>query len=180
MKNSFSKFRLVLALFMSVALFSSCSKDDEDDKPQENYYVVDGSKVKITTNMFWYTSPMDGSKYLRLISPIEGQDNPDLLKIYLQEGVDGDIEGTYTWNGTDKPEGTYDAGYTSDYEGMSYDWTSIGKTGSGKLTVKKDGDKYSFIGTITLSVGSWDWSTGDFNETGTKELELSYIGVIIE
>ena len=181
MKNLFSNTKLVLALFMSVALFStSCDKDDDEPKAQENYYIVDGNKVAITTDMFWYTSPMGGDPYLRLISPVEGQENPDLLKLYLKTGVDGNIEATYTWDGAKTEEDTYDAGYTADYAGMAYEWTAIGKTGSDKLTVKKEGDKYSFIGNIKLSVGSYDWSTGEFNETGVKDLELSYIGVILE
>ncbi|MCK5905939.1 MAG: hypothetical protein KAG37_00030 [Flavobacteriales bacterium] len=181
MKNLFSNTKLVLALFMSVALFStSCNKDDDDPKPQENYYIVDGNKIAITTDMFWYTSPMGGDPYLRLISEVDGQDNPDLLKIYLKTGVDGNLEATFTWDGTQSEEDTYDAGYSANYAGMSYDWTAIGKTGSDKLTVKKEGDKYSFIGKIKLSVGKYDWSTGEFNETGEKELELSYIGALLE
>ena len=181
MKNLFSNTKLVLALFMSVALFStSCNKDDDEPKPQEVFFEIDGEKIDIPNSMYWYTSPMGGDPYLRLKLPRDGQDNPDLFKLYLSTGVSGDIVGTFSWDGGDAPSGTYNHGYTANNEGFNYDWTSIGKTGSGTITVKKEGDKYSIVGSMILSVGSYDWSTGVFTETSTKDIKISYNDVLIE
>jgi hypothetical protein len=62
---------------------------------------------------------------------------------------------------------------------MSYSWTAIGKTGSGDLVITMvDAGVYKVEGEFVLSIGSYDFSTGDFTETATATLTLSYVGGI--
>ena len=158
--------------------FYSCDKDD-DPVPHDNHYMLDDVKHAITSDMFWYQSPMGGDPYLRLKTPENATDTvPDLLKLYPNKGLN-ELPGSYTWN-SDKPAGSYDVGYTADYAGMSYEWTAIGKTGSGDLVIEEtETGVYKITGTMILSVGTFDWSTGDFTETSTKTLKLNYLGVLI-
>lgn len=138
-------------------------------------YTLDGTEFVIDSEIFWYQSGMGGEPYLRLLTPVAGQDNPDLLKLYPNKGL-GELPGTYTWDDA-KPEDSYDLGYTADYAGMAYKWTSIGKTGSGDLVITDLGNNvYKFEGEMVLSVGSWDFSTGEFTETSTSNISLDYIG----
>ncbi|MEN8157220.1 MAG: PKD domain-containing protein [Bacteroidota bacterium] len=141
-----------------------------------NAYTLDGTEFVIDSDIFWYQSSMGGGDpYLRLLTPVAGQESPDLLKLYPNIGL-GELPGTYTWD-VETPEGSYDLGYTADYAGMSYKWTSIGKTGSGDLVITDLGsDLYKFEAEMVLSVGSWDFSTGEFTETGTSNLSLDYVG----
>jgi PKD repeat protein len=143
-----------------------------------NVYTLDDVQYDITTDMFWYQSAMPGSSaYIRLLTDVSGQDNPDLLKLYPNKGLN-ELPGTYTWD-AENPEGTYDFGYTANYAGMAYDWTAIGKTGSQNLVVTElESGIYKIEMTGILSVGSYDFSTGEFTETGTKDLELFYLGAI--
>ena len=142
-----------------------------------NYYTLDGTEYIIDSEMFWYTSPMGGNPYIRLLTAVAGQDNPELLKIYPNKGL-GELPGTYTWDG-DNPAGTYDVGYTANYAGMSYDWTAIGKTGSGDLVITElASGVYKFEATLILSVGNFDFGTGEFIEESTANLVLEYIGGI--
>ena len=142
-----------------------------------NYYMVDDTEFAITTEFFWYTAGMGGDPYLRLLTAVAGQDNPDLIKLYPNKGL-ADLAQTYTWN-ADGSVGTYDHGYTADYAGMSYDWTAIGKTGSSDLVIEEiETDVYKITGDMILSVGTWDFTTGEFTETSTATLKISYIGGI--
>ena len=146
---------------------------------RDNHYMLDAVKIVITDNapFFWYQSSMGGDPYLRCISVVTGQDNPDLIKLYPNKGL-GDLAQTYTWDSAN-PVGTYNHGYTANYAGMAYDWTAIGKTGSGDLVIEKvDTDIYKIAGTMILSVGSYDWGTGVFTETSTKNLTIDYVGAI--
>jgi len=144
----------------------------------DNKYILDGEEFTIDSEMFWYQSGGMGGPpvtYIRLLTTVPGQDNPDLLKLYPNMGL-GELPGTYTWD-SENPAGTYDAGYTANYAGMSYDWTAIGKTGSGDLVITElDDGVYHFEAEIVLSVGDFDFQTGDFIETGTSNLALDYIG----
>lgn len=145
----------------------------------DNHYMLDNTKIAITDDapFFWYQSSMGGDPYLRCISAVAGQDNPDLIKLYPNKGL-GDLPRTYTWS-ADGGEGTYDHGYTANYAGMEYDWTSIGKTGSSDLVIEElVTGVYKITGDMILSVGTYDWSTGEFTETGTKTLTLNYVGGI--
>ena len=146
----------------------------------DNNYMLDNVKYDITTDFFWYQSSMPGSTpYLRLISDMPSQDTvQDLLKLYPNMGIE-ELPQTYTWNDT-TPVGTYDLGYTADYDGtFNYEWTAIGKTGSSDLVIEEvDTDLYKITGDMILSVGAYDWSTGEFTETSTKTLKLNYIGAI--
>ncbi len=147
----------------------------------DNHYMLDDTKYSITSDVFWYQSSMGGDPYLRLLTPVDGQDNPDLLKLYPNKGL-GDLAGTYTWEsmyGDNFTEGNYDQGYTADYAGMAYAWTSIGKTGSSDLVIQEvETGVYKITGDMILSVGTWDWETGEFTETGTKNLTINYVGAI--
>lgn len=142
-----------------------------------NYYTLDGTEFIIDSDMFWYTSPMGGDPYIRLLTSVPGQDNPELLKLYPNKGLD-ELPNTYTWD-SEKPPGTYDAGYTANYAGFSYDWTAIGKTGSGDLVITElDVEVYKFEAEVVLSVGDFDYGTGQFIEESTSNLVLEYIGGI--
>ena len=142
-----------------------------------NYYTLDGTEFVFDSEMFWYTSPMGGDPYIRLLTTVPGQVNPDLLKLYPNKGLD-ELPGTYTWD-SDNPVGTYDAGYTANYAGFSYDWTAIGKTGSGNLVITELVDGiYLFEAEAVLSVGDFDWNTGQFIEESTSNIKLEYRGAI--
>ena len=174
MKKTF-KFLMIAVLI--AAFFASCS-DDDPVKKHVNTITLDGVEMTVDSTMFWYQSSMGGDPYLRLIFHVEGQDNPDLLKLYPNKGL-GELPGTYTFDNVDYAVGTYDAGYTANYAGMAYDWTAIAKTGTGSLVIEElSTGEYSFKATIVLSVGTYDWSTGDFTETETKNLTLDYIGEV--
>ena len=141
-------------------------------------YTMDGTEFIIDDDIFWYVSPMGGDPYLRLLTTVAGQDNPDLLKLYPNKGL-GELPGTYTWDGDENPAGTYDHGYTADYAGLAYEWTAIGKTGSGDLVITElESGIYMFQGEMVLSIGAFDWSTGEFTETSTANLSLDYVGGI--
>ena len=143
----------------------------------DNHYMLDDTKFAITADFFWYQSSMGGDPYLRLLTPVSGQDNPDLLKLYPNKGL-GDLVRTYAWS-DEGGEGTYDQGYTANYAGMAYDWTAIGKTGSSDLVIQEvETDVYKITGEMILSVGTYDWETGEFTETSTKTLVLNYVGAI--
>ncbi|RLD78327.1 MAG: hypothetical protein DRJ10_10530 [Bacteroidetes bacterium] len=146
----------------------------------DNHYMLGDTKIAIADDapFFWYQSSMGGDPYLRCISAVPGQDNPDLIKLYPKKGL-GELPGTYTWN-DDGSEGTYNHGYTANYAGMAYDWTAIGKTGSGDLVIEEvETGVYRITGDMILSVGSYDWSTGVFTETSTETISINYIGVIL-
>jgi len=145
--------------------------------PPDNHYMLNDTNFAITADFFWYQSSMGGDPYLRLLTPVDGQDNPDLLKLYPNKGL-GDLAQTYTWS-ADGGEGTYDQGYTANYAGMAYDWTAIGKTGSSDLVIEEvETGVYKINGDMILSVGYYDWDTGEFTETSTKTLTINYVGAI--
>ncbi len=148
----------------------------------DNHYMLDDTRIDITEDIFWYQSSMGGDPYFRLLTPVDGQENPDLLKLYPNKGL-GELPGTYTWliksDTVNDHVGTYDHGYTANYAGMAYDWTAIGKIGSSDLLIEElETDVYRFYGVLTLSVGAYDWTTGEFTETSVKTLTLSYVGAI--
>ncbi len=140
-----------------------------------NHYLLDDEVIEITTDFFWYSAM--GSTYLRLLTEIEGQDNPDLIKLYPSMGL-GELPGTYTWDNDTKPEGTYNYGYTANYAGMSWDWTGVSKAGSSDLTiVETETGIYKITGTMTISAGNYD-AEWNFVEESTKILTISYKGAI--
>lgn len=143
-----------------------------------NYYTLKGTEYIIDSEMFWYQAPQGGDPYIRLLTTISGQANPELLKLYPNKGL-GELPGTYTWN-SEKPVGTYDAGYTFNYAGMVYDSTAVGKEGSGDLVITElDDGVYSFEVEVVLSIGDYDWGgTYEFIETSTANFTLEYIGGI--
>lgn len=147
-----------------------------------NFYTLGDVQFDITTDMFWYQSSMPGStSYIRLLTDVSGQDNPDLLKLYPNKGVN-DLPGTYTWDAA-KPEGSYDLGYTADYAGMQYGWTSIGTTGSQNLVVTELATGiYKVEMTGVLELGDYDYASGGAwvpkDPAETRNIELFYIGEI--
>ena len=143
-----------------------------------NYYSINGTEYTIDSEMFWYTAPMGGDPYIRLLTTVTGQDNPDLLKLYPNKGL-GDLPNTYTWD-PENPAGTYEWGYTFNYAGMAYDSTGIGKTGSGDLVITElDDGVYKFEADMVLSIGDYDWGgTYEFIETSAADVKLDYIGGI--
>lgn len=166
---------LFAAAILAITLVSC---EDEEPVVIDNHYMLDDVKYEIDSVMFWYQSGMGGDPYIRLITNVAEQANPDLLKLYPNMGL-STLPGTYTWDGDEAPADTYDVGYTANYQGMQYDWTAIGKTGSEDLVIAEDEPGvYHVTGTMILSVGSYDFSTGDFTETGTKDLTIDYTGAI--
>ena len=175
-------------IFMTSGTFTVtlvATNDDGDKETSQtitvndvyNFYTLDGTEFVIDSDMFWYTSPMGGDPYIRLLTPVAGQDNPDLLKLYPNKGL-GELPGTYSWD-TENPAGTYDVGYTANYAGFNYEWTAIGKTGSGDLVIiELATGVYKFEATAVLSVGDYDFNTGGFIEESTSNLVLEYIGGI--
>jgi hypothetical protein len=107
------------------------------------------------------------------------------MKLYPNKGL-GDLSRVYPWEakefGVPTTIGTYDVGYTGDYDGtINFGWAAIGKTGSADLTIElleSDPEVYRISGDMVLSVGYFDWSTGTFIEESTETLKLSYIGEI--
>lgn len=151
-------------------------------------YMLGDVEYDITTDFFWYQSSAGGDPYLRLISDVPGQDTiADLLKLYPNMGL-GELEQVYFWEakdlfGTPTTVGSYDLGYTADYDGtLTYDWTAVGKTGSSDLAIElvdMDNGIYKISGDMILSVGYYDWAAGGiFVETSTEDLVLSYVGPI--
>lgn len=151
----------------------------------DNHYMLEDIKHSITTSFFWYSSM--GNVYLRLLTDVDGQDNPDLIKLFPNKGLD-ELPRTYTWlegGGFMAPipteTGTYDLGYTADYAGMTYEWSAVGKTGSGDLVIEEvETGVYRITGEMILSVGYYDYATEEFIETSTETLSINYIGPIIE
>lgn len=147
-----------------------------------NVYTLGDVQFDIASDFFWYQAAMPGSSaYIRLLTDVNGQDNPDLLKLYPNKGLN-ELPGTYTWDAA-KPEGTYDFGYTSDYAGMSYEWTAIGTTGSQNLVITEVATGiYKIELSGILELGYYDfandgvWVPNDPAET--KDVELFYIGAI--
>ena len=70
------------------------TKDVTVNEPH-NYYTIWVTEYVIDSIMFWYTSPRGGDSYIRLLTIVSGQDNPDLLKIYPNKGLD-ELPDTYT------------------------------------------------------------------------------------
>lgn len=151
-----------------------------------NMYVLDGTEVPITTTAFWFLPPNGDNpqRYIRMLVPISGQDNPDLIKLYPIAGADP-LEGTYTWADTGDPR-TYDAGMTKDYAGFNYEWTTNGDMGD-DMEIKliysdlnnTDNNVYDIMLTsYTLDYGQWNFATFEWISEGTKELEVYYRGKI--
>lgn len=145
-----------------------------------NYYTLGGKEFIIGSEMFWFQADMGGDPYIRLLTTVSGQDNPDLLKLYPNKGL-GELPGTYTWD-SENPAGTYDFGYTFNYVvgTINYDSTAVGKTGSGNLVITElDDGVYLFESEGILSIGDYDWGgTYEFIETSTADIKLEYIGGI--
>ncbi|MFH0756186.1 MAG: PKD domain-containing protein [Bacteroidota bacterium] len=143
-----------------------------------NHYVLDGTTYTIDDEMFWYQSGMGGDPYLRLLTTIPGQDNPDLLKLYPNMGLN-ELPGTYTWDNSDTPPaGTYDVGYTAGYAGMAWDWIGLGKTGSGNLVITEMiAGIYKIEGAMLMSMGNYN-DDYEFVETSSGPLTLEYVGAI--
>jgi len=146
-------------------------------------YMLGDVEFDITEDFFWYQAPQGGDPYLRLLTPIDGQDNPDLIKLYPNQGL-GELEQEYFWEakdlfGTPTSAGSYDVGYTANYAGFEYDWTAIGKSGSSDLEIEMVAtDIYRITGNMILSIGNYDFSTGEFIEDSTSTMVLKYVGPI--
>lgn len=149
----------------------------------ENYYMLGSDKFVVDSSLFWYASSQGGDPYIRLLTPVTGQDNPDLLKIFVNKGLH-DLPGTYTWMSTSMMGSSpdvdqYDMGYTANYAGMSYDYTTDGNTAGNDLVVTELADGvYQIEGQVTLNTGNWNFATMEFESLGEVTLQLHYIGDI--
>lgn len=151
----------------------------------DNTYTLEGTVMDLTSNAFWYdASAMGGTIYIRFLADVAGQTNPNLIKLYPVAGANP-LEATYTWS-ADGEIGTYDAGMTADYAGMSYAWTTSGESGldlvielvyEGATAAENVYD--ITLSSYTLSYGQWDFaSCFCFIPEGNYSLVVSYRGVI--
>jgi len=148
-----------------------------------NEYTIADTTYSVDSDMFWYQSSMGGDPYLRLLTSVAGQENPDLLKIYPNMGLN-ELPGTYPWEA--KPSmgsataGTYDIGYTAGYAGLNFDWAATAKDGSGDLEITElEAGVYRVEAVAIFSIGYYDFANGGvFVETGTASLTLNYVGAI--
>lgn len=153
-----------------------------------NIYTLDDDELPIGTeedpNFFWYdATAQGGTLYLRALGSVEGQENPNLIKLMPVAGPNP-IQADYTWSASGDI-GTYDAGMTANYAGFSYDWTTNGNDGedlSIKLVYKASSSADNVyditLPSYTLNYGNWDFGTGTFESQGTKILSVSYRGKI--
>src|SRR5690554_1604010 len=153
-----------------------------------NVYTLDGSELSIGTtdkpNFYWYDgTAQGGTLYLRALGSVDGQDNPNLIKLMPVAGPNP-IQADYTWSASGDI-GTYDAGMTANYAGFNYDWTTNGDKGD-NLTIdlvykapNSANNVYDItLSSYTLNYGNWNFVTGTFDSEGTKALTLSYRGKI--
>jgi WD40 repeat protein len=151
----------------------------------DNTYILEGTEMSLTSNAFWYdASAQGGTIYIRFLADVAGQDNPNLIKLYPVAGANP-LQATYTW-ADDGTIGTYDAGMTADYAGMTYAWTTSGNDG-GDLVIELvyEGataaeNIYDItLSTYDLSYGQWDFaSCFCFIPEGNYSLVVTYRGVI--
>lgn len=168
---------ILLPAIILFAIFSGGCSEEEEKLVQYTFgdttYAIDGE-------MFWYQSGMGGDPYIRLLTTVEGQDNPDLLKLYPNQGLDA-FAGTYTWE-ADGDAGTYDVGYTANYAGMSFDWVGVATDGTGNLVITEvETGIYEVEFEAVMDIGAYDFTQGGaFIKSGSGDLKLYYKGPIAE
>ncbi len=148
-----------------------------------NIYTSGDSEYDLN-EAFAYEDPMSGTVYWRMLGEaFEGATADatpvNLLKFYPNLGT-GTLEGDYTFDGSEDPAvGTFDYGFTANYQGMQYDSTAIGSNGTLKITRFAE-DTYEFkLEGGTLKYGSYNWNTGEFVLNGTEtSLTVLYRGVV--
>jgi len=143
-----------------------------------NEYLFGDTTYTIDAELFWYQSGMGGDPYIRLLTTVSGQDNPDLLKLYPNQGIN-ELPGTYSWE-AEGDAGTYDIGYTANYAGMSFDWVAIGVDGSSELSITElVSGVYRVECEAAMDIGTYDFQQGGlFVKSGSASLILSYVGPI--
>lgn len=156
----------------------------------DNTYTLDGTELTIGTtdfpNPYWYdASAMGGTVYIRMQGDEDGNDNPNLIKLYPVAGPNA-LEATYTYNDSGDI-GTYDAGMSYNWDGgFGYDWTTSGETGNDLVislvyaASNAEDNVYDItLSSYTLNYGNWDFaSCFCFIGEGTKPLSVSYRGKI--
>lgn len=150
----------------------------------DNTYTLDGTDMALTSNPFWYdATAMGGTVYLRFLADVDGQDNPNLIKLLPVAGPNA-LEATYSWSDSGDI-GTYDAGMTANYAGFSFDWTTNGTSGGDlviELVYEADAAADNIyditLATYTLNCGNWDWATYTFVPEQDRALVVSYRGKI--
>ena len=161
----------------------------------DNTYTFDDTEYTIGTedapNAYWWEqliydeefNPIGSFNYIRMLGDVDGQDNPNLLKLYPMAGPNA-LQATYTWSDSGDI-GTYDAGVTAGYAGFSWDWTTIGNSG-GDLVIElvyadatdSNNNVYDItLASYTLNYGNYDQNFSFVSE-GTKDFSVSYRGVI--
>lgn len=156
----------------------------------DNTYTLEGTEYTIGTtdapNAYWYdASSQGGTIYIRMLGDVDGQDNPNLLKLYPVAGPNP-LQATYTWSDSGDI-GTYDAGVTANYAGFVYDWTTSGNDGGDlviELVYEDTADATNNVYDITLSTYDLNWGNWDFASCfcfiseGTKSFSITYRGKI--
>ena len=155
--------------------------------PDNTYSLDGGTEISLGNtdqpNAYWYDATgMGGTIYIRFLADVAGQDNPDLIKLYPVAGPNP-LQATYTWSDAGEI-GTYDAGMTADYAGMSFGWTSFGTAGNDLVitlvyeATDSDNNIYDIVlSSSTLEYGNYD-ALWNWVSEGTKTLVVSYRGKI--
>ena len=151
-----------------------------------NKYILDGNELPINDSAFWFdASNTGGTIYIKLLVDVEGNENPNVIKLFPVSG-NNPIQATYVW-GNKHDIGTYDAGMLYNWkDGNDYDWISKGKNGEHLKIELFYEDPYSsddnaYIITLpsyTLNYGYWNWISGSFIKEGEKTFSLYYKGKI--
>ena len=160
----------------------------------DNTYSIDGTSLPITAAPSWVPAneAHETKALLHFISDVEGQDEPNHIKLSPILGLDP-LEGTYTYNSDKETIGTYYTRVISNFAGGvtdPSDWTTNfgGEDGGSDLVIElvyedtdsPDNNAYEFtITSYILSTGHFDWSTFSFVEEAKRPFTLKYRGVVI-
>ena len=151
-----------------------------------NKYILDGIELPLNNSAFWYDATnTGGTVYIRMLADVEGNDYPNLIKLFPVSG-NNPIEATYIW-GVNGDIGTYDAGVIYNWKGgYDFDWITKGENGQA-LTIELfyedpyDSKNNAYIITLpsyTLNYGHWNFLLNKFVKEGEKSFSLYYKGRI--
>ncbi|MEN8124660.1 MAG: hypothetical protein ABFR32_05960 [Bacteroidota bacterium] len=151
-----------------------------------NKYTIDDVELPFNNSAFWYDATNTGGMvYIRILAEVEGNDNPNLIKLFPISGSNP-IHATYIW-GDNGDIGTYDAGVIYNWKGGNdYDWITKGENGQA-LTIElfyedqNNSDNNAYIITLpsyTLNYGYWNPLLNRFEKEGEKSFSLYYKGKI--
>jgi len=148
-----------------------------------NTYMLDAESFSVTGDAYWYdASAMGGTVYIRMLSDVDGQDNPNLIKLYPVSGANP-VEGSYSFN-VSGDVSTYKTGFTANYAGFNWDWTANGFEGDDlKIDLVYEAGTFTDnVYDITLTSSKLDYGNYDASwnwvSEGTKVFKVTYRGKI--